>query len=414
MKKKIVYALLSVVIAFGLWAYVITTVSPEWEETYYNIPVVLNNETVLHENGLMVMEKEVPKVTLKLQGNRSDLVNLNSANITLIADLARIYEPGEQNLTYSITYPGNVPDNSIEILSKLPQYITLTIAERKTVEVPLVLKYEGSVPKDYLADKENVKIDGELNRKVVTVTGPAAVVDRIATAEIKVNLENQTESINQVYAYKLLDKDGEEVTSEYLVTDVSEVNLELKIHRYKEIQLIVNVIPGGGATKDNVKQDIETIKISGTQQQLDKLGDSLILGEIRLGEETKETTKEFEIKLPEGVENLTGKDTVTVTIDFSNLVTKRVKVTNIQAKNVPAGMKVDIEAKEKEVTVRGPKEQVEALTAENLIVEVDFTGAQPTDGLDTFKVIIQVDTGRFKDVGAVDTYTVSASVTLVS
>ena len=236
MKKKIVYALLSVVIAFGLWAYVITTVSPEWEETYYNIPVVLNNETVLHENGLMVMEKEVPKVTLKLQGNRSDLVNLSSANITLVADLARIYEPGEHNLTYSITYPGNVPDNSIEILSKLPQYITLTIAERKTAEVPLVLKYEGSVPKDYLADKENVKIDGELNRKVITVTGPAAVVDRIATAEIKVNLENQTESINQVYAYKLLDKDGEEVTSEHLVTDVSEVNLELKIHRYKEIQ----------------------------------------------------------------------------------------------------------------------------------------------------------------------------------
>ena len=35
MKEKILYLLISVVIAFGLWRYVITPDSPEWEETYY-------------------------------------------------------------------------------------------------------------------------------------------------------------------------------------------------------------------------------------------------------------------------------------------------------------------------------------------------------------------------------------------
>lgn len=407
MKKKIVYALLSLVIAFGLWAYVITTVSPEWEETYYNIPVVLDNETVLHENGLMVMEDEIPKVTLRLQGNRSDLVNLNSGNITLVADLARIYEPGEQNLTYSITYPGNVPDNSVEILSKLPQYITLTIAERKTAEVPVVPQYVGSVPEGYQTDKENMVLDHQF----ITVTGPASVVDRIEMAKIEVDLENQTETIRQVYPYTLCDKDGNEVTSEHIVTDVSEVNLTLKIRRYKEIQLIVNVFSGGGATEANavIVQDMQTIQVSGTQQQLDSLGDSLVLGEIRLGEITEATTKAFEIKLPEGVENLTGKDTVNVKIEFPNLVSKTVKVSNIQANNIPAGIKVEILTMEMTVVVRGPKAQVEALTSENLRVLVDFAGAQL--GMDTYKAMIQVDSGTFKDVGAVGTYTVYARVT---
>ena len=105
MKSKVLYLLLSAAIAFGLWAYVITVVSPEWEETYYNIPVVLNNEDVLHDNGLMIMEEETPTVTLKLRGNRSDLVKLNRGNITLIANLATIYEKGEQQLVYSISYP---------------------------------------------------------------------------------------------------------------------------------------------------------------------------------------------------------------------------------------------------------------------------------------------------------------------
>lgn len=406
MKKKIVYALLSIVIAFGLWAYVITTVSPEWEETYYNIPVVLDNETVLHENGLMVMEDEIPKVTLKLKGNRSDLVNLNSANITLVADLARIYEPGEQNLTYSITYPGNIPDNSIEILSKLPQYITLTIAERKTAEVPVVPQYVGSVPEGYQTDKENMVLDHQF----VTVTGPASVVDRIEMAKIEVNLENQTETIRQVYLYSLCDKDGNEVTSEHIVTDVSEVNLTLKIRRYKEIQLIVNVFSGGGATEANavIVQDMQTIQVSGTQQQLDSLGDSLVLGEIRLGEIPEATTKMFEIKLPEGVENLTGKDTVNVKIEFPNLVSKTVKVSNIQANNIPVGMKVEILTMEMTVVIRGPKAQVEALTSENLRVLVDFSGAQ--SGMNTYKAMVQVDSGTFKDVGAVGTYTVYARV----
>ena len=107
MKNKILYLLLSVVIAFGLWGYVITTVSPEWEETYYDIPVALKNEKVLHENGLMLNEKETPTVTLRLKGNRSDLINLNKSDITLVADLAKIYESGQQSVSYSISSLGS-------------------------------------------------------------------------------------------------------------------------------------------------------------------------------------------------------------------------------------------------------------------------------------------------------------------
>ena len=42
MKNRFGSILLSIVIAFGLWLYVITYVSPNSEETYYNIPVVLH------------------------------------------------------------------------------------------------------------------------------------------------------------------------------------------------------------------------------------------------------------------------------------------------------------------------------------------------------------------------------------
>ena len=144
-----------------------------------------------------------------------------------------------------------------------------------------------------------------------------------------------------------------------------------------------------------------------TEQQLKDLGNSLDLGEIRLGEEYKDTVKEFEIKLPEGVENLTGKDTVSVSIQFQDLITKTIYVTKIEPKNVPDGMAAKVITKQMPVTVRGPKVQVEAISADDLTVHVDFSDPH---GQDSYKALVYVDSGTFDKVGAVGTYHVLADV----
>ena len=216
--KKLAYALLSIVIAVGLWIYVITTVSPEWEETFYDIPVVLENESVLHSRGLMTITESAPKVTLKLRGNRSDLANLSRDNITLVADLTTVYSAGEQRVSYSISYPGDVPGNSIEIISQNPQEIALKVTERASKDVPVEIDYEGAVPDGYQTDRENLTLD----YRTVRVTGPASVINKITSARIQVDLEGQTESINQSYQYTLCDKNMALVDAAQVNTDVTE------------------------------------------------------------------------------------------------------------------------------------------------------------------------------------------------
>lgn len=408
--KKLIYALLSVTIAFGLWLYVITTVSPEWEETFYSIPVVLKNESVLSERGLMIANDELPSVTLRLRGNRSDLINLTSENITITADMAGVYSPGEQNISYVITYPGDVPGNAIEVISKSPAAVRLTIKERVTKIFTVYVDYEGTtVPAGYLTDKENQT----LTPSTVSITGPKDVVDRIVQAKIRVDLTNQTESIiDKAYPIELYDRNGELIAPDLLIMDATEVNFNLKIQRYKEIKLLLNIVPGGGATAANtqITMDMETIQVSGSDQLLSTLGDTLELGEIRLGEILEDTIKEFTIKLPEGVVNLTGKDTVNVSISFPDLVMKSFTVTDITARNIPAGMKAEILTKQMVITVRGPAMQVGALTAEDISVVVNFAKAEL--GTDSYRAQIVI-ADIAPDVGAVDSYTVSASVTEV-
>ena len=72
MKNKVLMGLLSFVIASGLWIYVVTVVSPESEATFYNVPVVLSNESVLNEKGLMIVSDSV--VSDEMMANEDEIV----------------------------------------------------------------------------------------------------------------------------------------------------------------------------------------------------------------------------------------------------------------------------------------------------------------------------------------------------
>ena len=51
MKTNAIRILLAIVIAFALWMYVITVVSPNSEDTFYNIPVNLRGESILNDRS---------------------------------------------------------------------------------------------------------------------------------------------------------------------------------------------------------------------------------------------------------------------------------------------------------------------------------------------------------------------------
>ena len=405
MKKKILYGLLSLLVSVGLWLYVITVENPNSENTFYSIPVVLDNESVLHERGLMVLTEKTPTVTLKLSGNRSYLNKLNNSNITLVADLSRIYETGEQLLSYTIRYPGDIPQNSIDVLSQLPGQITLTITERMTQNVPVNVVYTGRVPEGYMTDTKNQVLDV----KTINVTGPAFVVDEIAEARITVNLDNKTETISQYFTYTYYDKDGNVVEHEKLTSDVPEVKLTLKIQRYKQIALKLDVIPGGGATLDNTKitMDIDSLFISGSEQLLEGL-DTIVLDQIDLGMVYQDTTLTYTIAdlLPEGITNITNTEKVNVTIDLPDLETKTFQINQILPQNIPAGVHVDIMTKELTVTLRGPANVIDRMTADQIQVLVDFSEAKP--GADSYQATIHV--AGVEGVGAMGRYDVQAQV----
>ena len=405
MKSKIGSAILSVLIAFGMWLYVITAVSPGSMETYDDIPIVWDGESVLNEKGLMITRVSSDTVTLKLSGNRSDLTKVNRGNITIKVDLSKIYEPGNHILFYNPAFPGDVPSNAFVIESKSPDSISVTVARRITKTVPVEVNWTGSVAEGFMTDRENRVLD----YPAISVTGPDSVVNTIEKATIDVDLTERRESISEDYQYTLCDAEGNPVDAKLITTDAEKVHLEVAIRRIKDLRLTYTLVEGGGASAHNTSVTLSTepIRVSGSEAALELMGDTLDIGTINLAELTKNTTLEFPVVLPEGVTNLTGVTEVTAEVHFNGLTTRELTVENIQSINIPEGLKVDIITKKLTITVRGTAAQVNKLTANDVTVTVDFTGAEA--GTSTFKATIVYGEG-FENVGTLRADPVSARI----
>lgn len=432
MKRKIIYGLLAVLVSFGLWMYVVTVVNPEWEDTFYNIPVVLENEEILQERGLMLVSEEDPKVTLRLSGNRADMINLNASNITIRADLSRIYSAGEQTLGYSIIYPDGVPGNAFEIINQSPQQITLSIVERKSKAVDVVLKI-SEADEGYKALEEEALLDYEK----ITIVGPADVIDQIVTAEIAIDLSGQTETISQQFDYVLRDANGNAIDNKWVKATPQKIHCTLKIQKVQDVEISMEILDGAGLEKGDYTvtyYNQETgeiiqnpIAISGSETQLAAAQSDGLLRDNKLFFDTQ-----IDLALMAGVQTADGLEIVVSDLDIGQLLTpyelinqseinvvkvvvkipdltkKTFRITNIETINVPAGLQVELKTKALDVTMRGPDYQLQYIKEADIKVQVDFSDAT-ANGEEKYTATVIFT--RYSKSFVVGSYVVNATVT---
>lgn len=404
MKKKIGTALLSLLIAFGMWLYVVSVVSPESEQTYYDVPVKLHGSNMLESRGLMMISDQNVQLDLKLSGTRTDLNKLSSANITVIADVSGITSAGTHTVSYDISYPGDIV-GGITVLSPEKQTITIEVAERAQKEVSIEVEYAGALPADYTADKKNIVLD----RSTVTISGIKGVVDRVEKAVITIDLTDRTEDIDQAYTLSFLDAAGQEVELVNAVSDAKEVTAALKISMLKTVDIVVEIIPGGGIQKTDISYILERnhLVVSGPASVLEDLNEITLT--VDLGKLNASQVLVFDIELPDDVTNVTGVSQVTVDVTIPEVTTKTVAVSKSQFQviNVPEDMEVSFITEQLSITFQGRENRIKALKAENIRVIIDFAGA--VEGKMEYAVTIEVV--GLEGVGVISEHTVYAEVT---
>ena len=407
-KNKLYSMMLSLVIAFGLWLYVVNNVSQETDATFYNIPVAFEREATLEERNLLITGQSTQTVSLKLSGARSDLNKVSSANITVTADLSGIDSPGDRiPLSYTVSFPGDVASNAFVVESRSPSYIYLDVDTRRTKEVPVVVQWTGTRSGDHVYDTENAVLD----YPTVTVTGPASVADQIDHAEIQVDLTDHVESLSESYRYTLCNADGEPVDAAQITTNVEAVRVDMQIRRIKEVKLVAEVIYGGGTSEESTTVTVEpsVIRLSGSDARLADIGDTYTVCTINLAEIEKSQELEYAISITEGVTNITGVTEAVVNVKFSGLSTREFTLDqdNFQLINVPENLEAEVVESSLTVKVRGLASEIALLTAEDITAVVDLSAAEA--GMATYKVVFTFRED-YPHVGALKTSSVTVSL----
>ena len=400
-QSKGLYVLLSVFFAVMLWLYVREVEDPTGRAPIYNVPVEIVGLNVLNNQGLTVSDISADTVTIWLEAPASVQDSLNAKNVTAVVDVSRCVE-GVNELEYEPSLPNNVNTAGVVTADKDPATIIVTVEKLESRTFTVEFQLQGSVAEGYQAGT------AAISPETVTVSGPIEQVNRIA----RVVAILEATDLSQQYAgnlpLTLLDSSGEELTDLEVTLSAEYAYVVLPVVVVKEVDLTVEVIPGGGATEENatVKIEPETITVAGSQEALEALTE-ISLGSVDLSQVVGSRTYTLPIDLSASLENVSGITSATVTVTVEGLSTREFVVDNIRYVNEPEGCQVTIVTQERTVQVRGREEDLDLISASQLRIMADLS-EYTSPG--TYSVPVRVYLDSSSTVGVIGEYTITVTI----
>ncbi|MDD4716062.1 MAG: CdaR family protein [Oscillospiraceae bacterium] len=403
-ESKAFYIVLSVLIAVVLWLYVVNVENPDIEVTISNIPVTFTGQDILASENLMVVSGKDATVTLKLQGKRRTLYQLDRNNIQIAVDLSKLATTGLHQQAYSITFPTSITwGENIAVLQRSTDYIDVVLGRMVTKTVNVTGVFEGSVAEGYTAG------EFEFSSKTVEISGEEQVIDDVQYAKVVVSGDDLTQTLSADMSYTLIGHDGKEITSADIQKNTQTIKVTLPIVTTKDVSLAVNLKEGGGARASNAKITISPsiVTLSGEKDVLGAMK-SLSLGTIDLSTIINSGQITYMIPLPANVSNISGVSQATVHIAIVGLTTQTVNVTDFSAVNIPDGRKATMVTKNLQVMVRGPADTVALIQSSNLWAAADLSSIGQATG--QYTVPAKVYLNGYSDAGIVGEYNVVVSL----
>ena len=400
--SKWVYIILSIVVAFTFWMYVRS--GEDMELPVYNIPVTVNGERVLENLGLMITDISDETVDLAWRGSWSSLSQLSRNSVSLSIDVSRISEPGTFSLTYSISLPNTVTSSTVSLVRSDPERIEVTVTRIYSETFDIEPVFHGSVAEGYQAGEFTV------SPETVQISGPEEDVKQVDSVQVVLEQYELSESYTDELPLVLLDAQGNVIENDNLRLSTESAVVSLPVLVVKDVELTVDLIPGGGATENDATWEVDppTITVAGPEEAMQAL-DSISLGSIDLSQVVGTYTREFPIYLDSGLENISGVTTATVTVTVEGLTTRTFEVDNIRMINEPEGYTANLNTQVCTVVLRGPEEALEQIYDSQIRVVADLSSLSGATGTYSVPATIYVDGSS--EVGVIGTYTVSVSIT---
>ena len=388
--QTVLYIIFSLVCSLLIWVYVTESVGKETDRTLPGVSVIYEGETSMRESrGLIISERDTTSAKVTVTGNPRTVAALDAADLRVVIDLNDILTTGNYSRAPKVEIIKRVDSGAITQTSINPEVVSFYVDKLSVLPVPVVGVFNGSAAEGYSADPL------EFDTETIRIYGPEKIISQVHHALVEVSRTDVDKTLNFEAAYILVDADGNKFESDEITTDRDTVNVTLPISAVKEVELVVDLIPGAGATKENVNWEIKpgTITLTGDAETLAGVN-SISIAKIDLSKINEALTETYKIVLPNDTECTDGVKEATLTLELRGLAKKTVTIEqgNISCTNVSEGYEATVmNGSLENVVIRGPEQVLRSITDNNVRAVADLTDYGTATGILSVPVKIMID-----------------------
>ena len=376
--QKAFQVVLAIVIALAMWLYVIGVENPAGTAHIRDVPIQIQGEQTLEENGLMVTGLSRDGISVSLNGKKKTLMKISRSNLSLTLDVSSITEAGSWTLPCRLGYPATVSGDSVTISRWDDLRVIVAVEPKAEKTVPVRGEFMGTEAEGYQTGTVTVSPD------TLTLTGPEDTLEKIDHALAQVEGEDLSSSLTVQSSYILMTEDNIPADVANVTPDVTAVEVSVPVRQVAEVPLTVELLPGGGATEEDVSCAITPSAVTLVAEREDEaLPESISLGQIRLSEVFDGASYRLPIRIPADAEGWNAPEYASVRLTTRGLVSLQVPVetSRIALENVPEGYAAELVSDHLYVWVRGPAGAVVDLAQSNLSLTADLAGVSADGSL---------------------------------
>ncbi|MGI6669932.1 MAG: YbbR-like domain-containing protein [Acetivibrionales bacterium] len=361
-KKDLNIKIISILIAIVIWLVITNSTNPFISRTIYNVPVSVENEEFLQQNGYTLKNTPRNYIDITIRGRQDAVDKVKAADFEVTLDYAQIKSVHDKKL--KISEPVClVKDVTIESFS--PSEVDIQLARNKTGTFPVELKTDIKTKPGYVVLRTSV------SPEMMPIYGEESLIDSVDSIKASLELAGVDRDITMNVQCVVYNKEGKEISSlsnDLKVTVTVEVAKELPVY----------AVTRGRLADDYVETlrviEPEKVLVTGPPEILEKLTniktEQLDIDNIRAN-----FTKSVPLVVPDGVKLVNSPDSVTFNMSVEKLVVRNIELSKsdisiLNARN-DGTLAYEILTESVQLQFKGRQAEVDAIKPEALKPAVD-------------------------------------------
>ena len=393
------YKLLALLLGFLVWLLILNTEDPVETRDITDIVITeINAEQITEAGKAYSFEDDVNTVSVRVRGKSSLVSRLTRNDFSAVVDLSKLSITGA--VTADVTCPRYAGLEITPIGSSTVLNVEIEDVLKKSFNVRVVTSSNAPAGK-YIGT-------GTATPNLVTVSGPASVVEQIKEAVVDVSVTSfNAGDITTDSELVLRRSNGDEVKTSSLTISQNTISVTVPIYNTKSVpvKLEVSGEPAEGYELISYEYEPKEITLAGPDEALAGI-DEITLQTYDLSgakasvEDTITVSSDMTEELPSGVLFTDTEPEIAFAADIQPIIEKTIDISldKVLLNNTKTGYSYEKSASLSDntsttvsITVSGAKEYVDQLTAANLNVSADCSKC--TSGNNTIVLTVELDNG---------------------